>query len=71
MEISKLQGFADGTGFIRMTRCLGKSLLKRNGFLECNNPAYLRKVNIYAHHNKIMGVWIIENATKTGNGLAI
>jgi hypothetical protein len=68
MTINHLQGFTATTGYLQMSRSLGRSLLKRAGFIDCVNPAYLEKDGIFAHYNKIVGMWIVENA-KNVNGL--
>jgi len=59
-HVKQLKGFAKGIGYLQMTRCIGKALLKNLGFTDCLNKKYLQKNEVFAHYNKIIGIWIIE-----------
>ncbi len=71
MLIDKLDGFKKGTGYLRMTYTAGRKLLKNLGFENCINKNYMQKNTIYAHYNKIMAIWIIENAKEIRMGILI
>jgi len=38
----------------------GKKYLQKQGFMQCKNPRYLQKAEIYVHYNKLMKAWIKE-----------
>lgn len=40
----------------------GRNWLKSQGFEPCQNTLYYRRGNEYAHFNKNMSVWILEDS---------
>jgi hypothetical protein len=63
-QLRQLKSFKEGTGYLQMDRSCGMAILKNLGFTGCLNKNYLQKESVYAHYNKIMGVWIVENLNK-------
>jgi hypothetical protein len=57
--------------YLVMGRVSGKSFFKRFGFVECENPDYVKRENEYFHYNSIKKCWLSESHVITSDNRAL
>jgi len=56
---------------LRAGKIKGQNILKKEGFVTGTNPDWYIKGNVYAHYNKLMKVWVLDEPLETKDGMLI